>query len=178
MTLTPGLNSTLALYRKLEREAYRAYHQRDRIHKVDHFFNFCVTAHSLRDYFLSEGKVPKGKASDQFHKQWNSFPELIAVKEVANSSKHFSLWTAPETKNVRGGTGGFVDIYVNDSGDYMARPVKAPDIFITLSDGSRFDLYIFTRAVLEIWRAFLKAQGFSVRRQSFEILKGRDQSAA
>jgi len=49
-----------ALYRKLERELYRAYHQKDRIDKADHFFNFCVTAQAMRDYFFERtGKITR-----------------------------------------------------------------------------------------------------------------------
>ena len=61
MVLAPTLSSVEALYRKLERELYRAYHHRDATHKADHFFNFCVTAHSMRDYFLERlGKLQSG----------------------------------------------------------------------------------------------------------------------
>jgi hypothetical protein len=70
MALTPGLTSVQALYRKLEREFYRTYHQRDRIHKADHFYNFCITAHSLRDYFLEHAGCISDDARRPFEQQW------------------------------------------------------------------------------------------------------------
>ena len=177
MSLKPYLNSTAALFRKLERESYRAYHQPDRIHKADHFYNFCVTAHALRDYFLSERGITSKPKQDKCHTYWNKIPVLVAVKDIANSSKHFSLRNAPQTKKVRGGTGDFVDVYENDTGDIILRSVKAPEIYITLSDGQRHDLYLFTEAVLTVWREFLKLQRIKVRRQPFAILQGRKHDA-
>jgi len=167
------LESTAALFRKLERERYRAYHQRDRIHKADHFYNFCVTAHALRDYFLSERGITSNTKQEKCHAYWNKFPVLVAVKDIANSSKHFSLMKAPKTKKVRGGTGEFVDVYLNDTGEIMLKSVRAPQIYVTLSDGQRHDLHLFTEVVLTIWREFLKQQGIKVRRQPFSILHGR-----
>jgi hypothetical protein len=91
MSLTPNLVSLSALYRKLERESYRAYHASSKINKSDHFLNFCVTAHSLRDYmredlglFTTEEKKPLNEA-------WESDPLLVAVAEIANLSKQFRL---------------------------------------------------------------------------------------
>jgi hypothetical protein len=43
MALAPTLDSIQALFRKLEQEAYRAFHARTLLH-MDHFFNFCVTS--------------------------------------------------------------------------------------------------------------------------------------
>lgn len=48
MSLSARLDSPLALFRKLEREAYRAFHAQTPLTKADHFFNFCVTAASMR----------------------------------------------------------------------------------------------------------------------------------
>jgi hypothetical protein len=50
MALTARLDSPAALFRKLEREAYRAFHASTPLEKSDHFYNFCVTASSMRDY--------------------------------------------------------------------------------------------------------------------------------
>jgi len=51
LALTPNLASVEALLRKLEREVYRAYHHKDRIHKADQFFNFCITIALLSGLF-------------------------------------------------------------------------------------------------------------------------------
>ncbi|MDR3099428.1 MAG: hypothetical protein LBV73_20455, partial [Paraburkholderia sp.] len=91
MTLTPSLNSPEALYGKLERESYRAFHCRDPIHKADHFFNFCITAHAMRDYVLERlGKIQKDE-QQPFIDEWNKCPLLVAAGEIANTAKHFQL---------------------------------------------------------------------------------------
>ena len=173
MMLTPTLGSTLALYRKLEREAYRAYHQRDRIHKADHFYNFCVTAHALRDYFLNESGISSRSDRKEFHDRWNKCQVLVATKEIANSSKHFTLRRARKTKRVRAGTSEFLDVYIDGEGEAFFKDVTAPDYFVTLADGSRHDLYAFMDVVLQSWREFLKAHGIRVRRQPLSRLLGR-----
>src|SRR5262245_35593866 len=100
MALAPTLATIEALYRKLEREAYRAYHSRSPLHKADHFFNFCVTAHSLRDYYFKRRRIRKN-AQAPYHTLWNKNPALVAVRDIANSTKHFTLWSKPKTKSVR-----------------------------------------------------------------------------
>ena len=91
MSITPALGSVSALYRKLERESYRAFHSNSAIHKADHFFNFCVTAHAMRDYCL-EYLCKLTKSDKQpFHDAWNAVPSLVAAMEIANSAKHFVL---------------------------------------------------------------------------------------
>lgn len=92
MAMKPVLDSERAVYRKLEREAYRAIHAKGANHKADHFFNFCVTAQAMRDFFLEAKGVPSGsRRANTLHAQWNSEPLLVAVKEIANLSKHFQL---------------------------------------------------------------------------------------
>jgi hypothetical protein len=179
MALTPTLGSLEALYRKLERELYRAFHHRNRIHKADHFFNFCVTAHSLRDYYLE--RVGKSKPADRqpFEQQWSLEPLLVAVAEIANSAKHFTLRDrrthaprTPTTKRVGLKTAQFVDLYVNAEGEVKAVRVQAPDVAVTVASGASYDLYTFMSGVLQYWRMFLSNNGIKVRRQSIGSLRG------
>ena len=180
MILVPTLASVEALYRKLERESYRAFHSRSAIHKADHFFNFCVTAHSMRDYFLERvGKV-RGSDRDPFEAQWRAEPLLVAAAEIANSTKHFMLRERgtglprkPSTRHVRLKKNLFVDIYTNEHGEIKAVPVAAPDIATTVSDGRGYDLYEYTGEVLSYWRSFLASYGIRIRRQSVRQLIGK-----
>jgi len=179
MALTPTQSSLEALCRKLERELYRAFHQRNRIHKADHFFNFCVTAHSLRDYYLE--RIGKTKRSDRqpFDQQWSREPLLVAVADIANSAKHFTLRDrrthaprTPATKRVGLKTSQFVDLYVNADGETQAVRVRAPDVSVTVAGGATYDLYTFMTGVLQYWRTFLSNNGIRVRRQSIGSLLG------
>ena len=52
LVLNPSLRTPLDVLHKLEREMHRAFHHRNYVHKADHFYNFCITAHSLRMPFL------------------------------------------------------------------------------------------------------------------------------
>ena len=179
MAITPTLASVEALFRKLERESYRAYHAHSKIHKADHFFNFCVTAHGMRDYLLEHlGKItPQDKTL--FHKQWEANSLLVAVSEIANSSKHFCLRDSKtnlpkriKTRRVTLRKSKFMDVYVNSEGDIKLVERLGNDIAVTLSDGNRFELYAFTAEVLKYWKTTLLSHSVHISRQPFARLQG------
>ena len=51
------LNNPLDILHKLEREMHRALHHKNYVHKLDHFYNFCITANSIKDYIFKYQKV-------------------------------------------------------------------------------------------------------------------------
>ncbi len=170
MALAPTLASIEDLFRKAERESYRAYHARKRLHKADHFFNFCVTAHSLRDYFFKRKGVSKSDRPS-YHQLWDGSAALVAVGEIANTSKHFTLRQPARTRRVRTVRNYFVDVFVSSSsGEVRSVFVKAPDVIVTLNDGRRLELYQFMNEVLESWRSYLNSQAIRIRRQSLRQL--------
>lgn len=172
MSLAHTLGTPSALYRKLEREAYRAFHSHSPVHKADHFFNFCVTAHSMRDFCLEHlGVSPKDK--QHYHDLWNQQPFLVATKEIANSSKHFVLRsrksgavTKPSTKEVRSGTAKYLSVYRRSDGKLHVVPVKRAEVRVELSDGKLLPLHEFTSEVIKYWRAYLSSVGIKARRVS------------
>jgi len=177
--LSPTLGSIESLYGKLEREAYRAIHSASKVHQADHFFNFCVTAHAMRDYFLERiGKTARSERRE-YHEEWRNHPLLIAVGEIANSSKHFvlrypsGLPKAPKTRNVSARKSSVIDIYAASDGRLVIKRRPAPTIEVTLEDGRRFALHAFMRDVLAFWREFLPAHSIKVGRQSLAQLQGR-----
>lgn len=178
MTLTPNLISLKALFRKLERESYRAYHATSRVHKADHFFNFCVTAHSFRDYLLDDLGKLIWSDKEPFHVDWDKDAVLVAVAEIANSSKHFRLRRKNgvlkdvKTRKVVQTTNGFVSVYLDSDGILSAVHVEKADIDVVLSDGRRFALHEFSAAVLNYWRQRLEDHGLRVTRQSLARLSG------
>jgi hypothetical protein len=178
MTLTPNLDSLKGLFRKLERESYRAYHATSTIHKADHFFNFCVTGHSLRDYLLEDLGKHKQLEKAPFHDVWDNDAFLVAVAEIANSSKHFRLRRANgalktvRTREVAQTMNDFVDIYRDGEGRLSAVQVKKADIEVVLSDGRRFALYEFTASVLAYWSNRLEQHGLRITKQSLARLSG------
>ncbi|WP_157772329.1 hypothetical protein [Zobellella denitrificans] len=176
MALNPSLDSIEALYRKLERESYRAYHAKSRTHKADHLYNFCITAHSLRDYFI-ERKNLKGEDKKKQIQSWNTNEALVAVAEIANTSKHFTLRDyktkrpkTPGTKSFIQKKGKFIDVYANNAGEIETYLVEGQDCMITLASGKKYNLYLFTKEVLEYWRSFLKANDIRIVRQPLRRL--------
>jgi hypothetical protein len=181
VALTARLNSPLSLYRKLEREAYRAFHAATPLHKADHFFNFCVTAASMRDYTLEHlGKITQAE-KQPYHSAWSQEPALIAAAEVANSAKHFILRdrstgkpAALKTRAVRMRKAPFTDVFVNSTGDTKVVRTLQTEVHVTLSGGQVLDLYAFTDQVLKYWSGYLRSLGLKVRRQPFALLSGSD----
>jgi hypothetical protein len=179
MALTARLDSPAALFRKLEREAYRAFHAPTPLQKSDHFYNFCVTASSMRDYCHEHmHRLTKLQRKSQ-ESVWWKLPLLIATFEIANSTKHFVLRDTStgvqrsiQTRAVGTKILGFVDVYRNTAGHFKAVPVQRPEVTVTLSDGKRFELHQFTCSVLAYWRTHLLSIGIKLRRQPFARLAG------
>lgn len=169
----------MALFRKLEREAYRAYHARTPLQKSDHFFNFCVTASSMRDYCLEYlGKVTKSQRKP-FDVVWWKEPLLVAAIEIGNATKHFVLRDpntgiprTVQTKTARMKKAKFVDLYVNTTGGMRAVEVQRSEVTVTLSDKTRLELHQFTQALLDYWRTYLASIDIKVPRQSHARLSG------
>lgn len=177
MILTTSLQSINDLFGKLEREEYRAYHARKEIHKADHFYNFCVTAHAMKDYFLEYKGLAEHKHKGRYHEMWNNDVFLIAVSEIANTAKHFMLRerrsSKPKelkTKGVEPKESCFVNVCIDDKGRLLEAFVIKPDLIVTFKDGKEFELWEFTKHVTDYWRTFLESEGVIVRRQSIKEL--------
>jgi hypothetical protein len=169
------LESVNALWRKAEREAYRSLHASSKTHKADHFFNFCVTAHSLRDYFFEKGGLHGKAAREPFYNHWAAEPLLVAVAEIANLSKHFQLRDGrtklaigARTRRIAHQPTTRVDVHIAATGEISLIPRPARDIVVTTGDGSHHDLWRFQIDVLDYWYLFLRDRGIRVRRQSGE----------
>jgi hypothetical protein len=180
MALTPGLNSLEAMFRKLERELVRTYHERNLTHKADHFYNFCISAHSIRDYALE--RLGKILPADQqpLNELWAKNMALVAVSEIANTAKHFQLRhdkkrlpRTTKTKRVRQGLTTNALFFTNESGELETiKMIGVPTYVIEVDGGRKFELYEFMDTVVTYWRAELKGYGIQVRRQSFRQLHG------
>ena len=179
-TLTPKLQSVEALYRKLEREFVRAFHHKNLVHKSDHFYNFCVTAHSMRDHFLERlGKVDRSDRAPYIN-AWDLEPCIVAVMDIANTVKHYQLRTkkglpkSPRAKRVSDGKTTLFDVFLTSDGTPTFRKrSNVPTIIITLEDGGRLEMYEFMESVRSYWNRLLSTNGIRVRRQSWTALHGK-----
>ncbi len=173
MALTPTLKSVEDLFGKLEREAYRACHAEKEIHKVDHFYNFCVTAHAMKDYFFEHKEI---EDKERYRRKWNEDECLLAATEIANTSKHLMLRDQGtgepkevKTKTVEPTKSDFVDIYIGEDG-LREEFVTRSDLMIILENGGEFSLHEFTDHVRDYWATFLRFESIEVRQQTVSEL--------
>jgi hypothetical protein len=185
MSLTPTIKHIAALYRKLQREEYRTLHCRVATHRADHFLNFCVTAHSMKDHLLEHLRSTGTPDPSSLHQRWNQYPSIVAAGDIANSAKHFVLRDrktkqpiTPQTKAVRPGRSRYLDFYQLPSGELTTQEVHIPDYFVRLSNGTRHDLYSFMHEVLVFWKQELQSHGIRLSRQSFASLSGKQKESA
>ena len=172
MALTPSLNSIEDLFGKLEREAYRAYHADKKRHKADHFYNYCVTAHAMKDYFF-ERKGTHEFDKEPYRNKWNDDYFLVAATEIANTAKHFELREkrknkpkVVKTKEVKQKNSLFVDISIDGESKLQEERVEKPDLIVTLQDGSEYEMWEFTNHITEYWREILERESINVQPQS------------
>lgn len=115
----------------------------------------------------------------QLHNRWKEYPIIVAAEEIANTAKHFVLRKrrtkeirSPETKQVRSGYNKYLNVYERSNGQLLSKVVDMPDYFVKVSDGKQYDLYAFTKEVLDFWKYELQSHQIKLRRQSFASLSG------
>lgn len=131
---------------KALREGRRAWLAKDPIDKCDHFFNFCVTAHSMRDWCIKYLKITDTSA---FHTEMNLNPHFGICRDIANSSKHFGLDRTKST--VKAATSTLSKFAVLGATDATPALVEQEDISISLSDGNKLELFGFLHYVADGW---------------------------
>lgn len=163
--LTPNLSDPLSIIHKLEREAHRAFHHRNYVHKSDHFYNFCVTALSLKDYIFFHLDITDVKDKQPYYDEWASVNCLKAATEIANASKHCNLNNTPKTKGIEQTTSTVVNVYISGNSETKEVAVEAPDYVVQLPDKSTLLLYEFTREVIEYWKTYMGSIGIDYQAQ-------------
>jgi hypothetical protein len=172
------------LFSKLERELRRAFHHRNFTHKADHLYNFCVTAHAMKDHFFEAKNIISSSEKQPYNEIWNEFPELVAASEIANSAKHFVLRESrnpkspknAQTKSVHQAASGIAHVFVTNSGDCRVEiEPDASDYTIELLDGRRQGLYEFMDFTAKYWQTFLAGQNLPLTKQSVDDLFGAEQ---
>jgi len=179
--LTPYLSNPLEIMHKMEREAHRAFHQRHIVHKADHFYNFCITALSMKDSILNYLCKNIPPEQQPYYDEWNNQPCLVAVKEIANTAKHMFLTAvnkktkmkeikAPKTKKVIPSSTCVVNCYEDDQGNFYNEYDKDfPDYKVVLGSGEELGLHEFTKTVMDYWRNYLSHSGIEYKKQDQEV---------
>lgn len=141
------------LLNKLEREARRVFHaaaSSDKPAMCDHFFNFCVTAHSLRDWVIHSQNAEK----QSVHDRCNQVSVLAACRDIANASKHFILKVdqKPVAKGAVVSRSSVVDVFEGAGGNHrVSQPRDTIDIYLVIEGHSPQESHQFTRAVVTAW---------------------------
>lgn len=152
------------LLKKLEREAARLFDAASSSQKesmCDHFFNFCVTAHAIRDWVInSEGLTNK----QSFHDRCNKSQELAACRDIANANKHFEL--EEKRNSVARGTvvsrSSVLDVFEDANGRVFAsEPRETIELSVVIDGRLPQESSQFSRLVINAWEEIFKEYGIS-----------------
>lgn len=89
MSFIQNISEPKDMLLKLIREGNRVTFEDDSENIADHFFNFSVTAHSIRDWCIKYQDVQAQKK--KLNQTWDKEPFLAVAKDIANSVKHFGI---------------------------------------------------------------------------------------
>lgn len=150
-------DSSETLFEKLRRDRNRlwqAIKDENEIDICDHFFDFCVTAHSLRHWVIKENSCTLSEAA--VHNACNSYTVLQICRDIANAIKHFGLDQERErnkkTYAVFVSTSPMVDVYENmQTGSISFIKRDNLDIAIMSQDGAITGAWEFTDGVEKAW---------------------------
>jgi hypothetical protein len=150
---------------KLLREGQRTWRAADPQEKCDHFFNYCVTAHALRDWCIKHLNLQRADVTN-FHTEMNTIKYFGECRDIANSSKHFGL--SSSVSAVAAATTTESDLAVLTGGNALADlpTIRRSDIAISLSDGTSIDLFGFLHHTSTGWINVLKNKSISVNANS------------
>ncbi len=163
MALSYRFHDVRDLLAKLERERGRvwdAVKAECEIDMCDSFFNFCVTAHSLREWIAKDARFA---IQSEIHGICNLYPVLKACRDIANAHKHFNLATRKDTWAVIQGTSPMIDILQDQiTGELSVAPARDNiDIGVLLGDGSFMGLWEFMEETVKAWQEIVEQNATS-----------------
>lgn len=151
-------NSSETLFEKLKRDRnrlWKAITNENENEICDNFFDFCVTAHALRDWVIKENSC--GFSQKDVHDICNSYDVLQMYRDIANANKHFGLDEKKEetkkTYSVFISNSPMIDFYENISNGSISR-VERNNLDIAIMDvnGMIMGLWEFTDKTEKSWK--------------------------
>lgn len=143
---------------KLIREGNRIMFEENPENLTDHFFNFSVTAHSIRDWCI---KFQSPRLSKQkLNREWDKKPFLAIAKDIANSVKHFGIdYYTPKLKGSEAQTAGFIDIssaeeiakLLSDQDYRESQSRPRPSYLVLFEDGEECSLNSYVQETVVFW---------------------------
>ena len=169
MSKITGFDRPNDLLIKLLREGSRLRFETDDNNRIDHFFNFSVTAHSLRDWCaealcLNSSKTGVEKLKNTIDKSCNEITALLVARDIANSVKHFKIRQySPKVANAQKSTAEqkifeFTKysntLIIDDDNFKLDNLVVTPSIDIIFNDQSKIGLDQFIIDTISYWIRF------------------------
>jgi hypothetical protein len=165
MSLINNISEPKDMLLKLIREGNRITFEDDCENIADHFFNFSVTAHSLRDWCIKYLGAELNKKA--LNKQWDKEPYLAVAKDIANSVKNFGIdYYKPQiqgSENITAGTIEFCegenisekfDNVLNDDKYREASSEEKPSFIVRFNDGSDITLNEYVFSTVTFWNDY------------------------
>ena len=146
---------------KLLREGRRTWLALDPQEKCDHFFNYCVTAHALRDWCIKYLNLT-GADKDNFHTEMNSIMYFGECRDIANSSKHFGLDSKTSLISDAFPTESEFAVITGEENHEQYEKVKRRDLAISLASGVSLDLFGFLHHTSTNWIEVLKRKNIPI----------------
>jgi hypothetical protein len=152
--LTPGLNSAVDLFHKLQRDVARL----DRAITHDQFFNLVITGYSLIDWVKNDTSLPAAARTSESITGLHKEPWLKVCGDLANASKHFVLTTRkPVVRRVTSKSGFGIGRYGKGAFGEGER-----DIEVHIDGAPIWSALEFSVGVLQVWIAFFERHGITV----------------
>lgn len=144
MSILPKLNEPNDILLKLCRDSLIVYTSKKEQALIDNFFNFCITAQSLRDWCIKSCSISK----DTMHDYCNTHQALQVCRDIANASKHFSLTKdKPAVSSVNATEIKYTLLGSQDDNGAITKP----SLVIIDEDRTPFVLKDFLNDVVEAW---------------------------
>lgn len=161
-------NSSEALFEKLRRDRKRlrkAIQNENETELCDNFFDFCVTAHALRDWVIKENSCELSE--NAVHDTCNSYEVLQMCRDIANANKHFGLNKDKEktkkTYSVFVSSSTMIDFYEDLSNGSISRVMRDNlDIAIMSKNGVIYGIWEFADKVEESWKEVFAKCGIKI----------------
>ena len=147
MSVIPSLQSPNDLLLKLCRESINVYTSKKNVEVLDRFFNFCITAHSLRDWVIKSS----GLDNNKIHDYCNTFDSLNMCRDIANANKHFGLDNG-KISSVSAIDGKVLSYRPMAPGQIDPKSIiKKPSLEVLDQNGNKINLKDFMNKSIEAW---------------------------
>lgn len=162
MSFISGINEPKDMLLKLIREGNRVNFEQHTDNVMDHFFNFSVTAHALRDWCINYLSQQGNKK--HLNKVWDNEKHLVIAKDIANSVKHFKITMyTPDVKETSSSTAKGIAFYSTEnildkmekaqqSNEYRESQTQdSPSFIVIFTDGTTENLTDYVFKTIKYW---------------------------